>query len=152
MRRSRPLLRPFVPLSPSHTPLPASLFPFPCSPAYTSSFSFLRSPQTSNYAFTHYLLLSKLYLAPNFTVQNASSSSKNKKKKANKAKPKAAADVMEVDGEDALLVGNDGGPLPFHPEDSLLARVSTTSPPPPVLSVFAVALGRPTQSRCRAAC
>ncbi|KAL7408956.1 p21-C-terminal region-binding protein-domain-containing protein [Mrakia frigida] len=79
----------------------------------------------TSYAFTHYLLLSKLYVAPTFSVQSGNASSKNKKKKANKAKATkaagAGADDMQVDGEDALLL-NDGGPLPFHPEDSLLAR------------------------------
>ena len=85
--------------------------------------------QGKPYAFTHYLLLSKLYLAPNFPNQpNASKANKKQKKKNASAKAKPA-DAMEVDGEDALLLGHDGGPLPFHPEDSLLVRVRTLTCP-----------------------
>lgn len=63
-------------------------------------------------------------MAPNFPNQPNASKGNKKQKKKNAAAKSKPADAMEVDGEDALLLGNDGGPLPFHPEDSLLVRVS----------------------------
>lgn len=83
--------------------------------------------QGKAYGFTHYLLLSKLYVPP--SLPNQPNASKGNKKQKNKTAPTKTkpADAMDVDGEDALLLGHDGGPLPFHPEDSLLVRVSPSA-------------------------
>jgi protein BCP1 len=67
------------------------------------------------YGFTHLLLLSKLYLPPNFPK---SSAGKKAGKAGKKVKAQEAAEAMDVDSADLR-----DGLLPFHPEDSLLARV-----------------------------
>jgi hypothetical protein len=84
--------------------------------------------QSKPYAFTHYLLLSKLYVSPTasfLAASRAKQSGKKSKQKSKKAKG-GSGNSMQVDGEEE--VGQPGGILPFHPEDSLLERVSLSSP------------------------